>query len=463
MAIRIVSVAVSLMLLLSIVPVKSNSRQVDLPFGMHPASMSYGKQDARSFEAAVKMNVRWHRPPVYAFQFIIQKDINKPVYDFSMFDNLYGAVPQGLQICANITADTGLQDHGYFASKRTYLPKDIESYRKFVRATVERYDGDGFDDMPNLKNPVKYWQVDNEPNGARKDYAKLLEITYKAIKEADTECCVLIGGATGFPDKLDSNFKRDFEPILKVLNGKYFDIFDFHWYGTIKEYAGCKQSYELIRKTLGKYNFEGVPVWITEMGSYSGKPDGPMNLPYQSENDQANDVFRKLVHPLGYGIEKVLLAFGMIEGFVDVNDNEYFDNTGLIYDGIGEYDRGRGVRKLSYWTYRLVSEKLGGCDLSTIKTLTVGDSVTILKFNVGGNEVYACWFDWWESSLESAKIVISDIENGKWKVTEAVPEKDTGKDIQESDYPKFFKTSTVETVDGKLVFELGRNPIIIEH
>ena len=41
--------------------------------------------------------------------------------------------------------------------------------------------------MPGLKNPIRYWQVDNEPDVDTKDwkgYAHLMEISYKAIKES---------------------------------------------------------------------------------------------------------------------------------------------------------------------------------------------------------------------------------------------------------------------------------------
>jgi len=62
---------------------------------------------------------------------------------------------------------------------------------------VERYDGDGQDDMPGLKYPIKYWEVANEPEmqreplilfqGSSKDYFEILKATYQAVKEADSQ------------------------------------------------------------------------------------------------------------------------------------------------------------------------------------------------------------------------------------------------------------------------------------
>ena len=46
----------------------------------------------------------------------------------------------------------------------TYVPADMPAYTAWVTALVERYDGDGVDDMPGLLRPVRYWEVDNEPD-----------------------------------------------------------------------------------------------------------------------------------------------------------------------------------------------------------------------------------------------------------------------------------------------------------
>ncbi len=86
-------------------------------------------------------------------------------------------------------------------------PHDMEAYRRFVSALVERYDGDGTDDMPGLKYPIKYWEAGNEPSmqedfhtffsGSSEDYLKVLEATYHAVKEADPEAKVLHAGMAG--------------------------------------------------------------------------------------------------------------------------------------------------------------------------------------------------------------------------------------------------------------------------
>ena len=52
---------------------------------------------------------------------------------------------------------------------------------------VERYDGDGVDDMPGLEIPVKHWEIDNEPSQGRTHapfYVDLVVATAAAVRAA---------------------------------------------------------------------------------------------------------------------------------------------------------------------------------------------------------------------------------------------------------------------------------------
>ncbi|MBI5378646.1 MAG: hypothetical protein HZA23_00625, partial [Nitrospirae bacterium] len=200
----------------------------DSPFGFHPASI--GQLPALSFSAAQDIGVRWHRPPVYAFWSLAQPDRTRPTYDWSLYDAQYGLVPAGINILANIEVEPRLHLSGYSLAG-SYLPVDTAAYQAFVRAVVERYDGDGVDDMPGLTAPIRYWQVSNEISNQLSGFSELQRITYTAIKDACPDCYVLIGGVGGMPANYPGNFNGVYLPILQALAGRYMDIFDFHWYG----------------------------------------------------------------------------------------------------------------------------------------------------------------------------------------------------------------------------------------
>ena len=85
------------------------------------------------------------------------------IFDFSEMDNLVKASQEN-----NVALLAELQpfadwdqawDKNCKAKENEYLckPKDMQAYKRFVSKTVERYDGDGEDDMPGLKIPIKYW------------------------------------------------------------------------------------------------------------------------------------------------------------------------------------------------------------------------------------------------------------------------------------------------------------------
>ncbi len=350
------------------------------------------------------MGIRWHRTSRYLFWIGIQKDLSKKEYDWSYHDRLMENIPSDMHVLMNIAAipqgllapahskkknitnkkqrNAAERAKYYIASKDSYMPIDIDKYSEFVRAAVERYDGDGIDDMPGLKQPVKYWQVGNEPPRNLKDYPKLLEITYKAIKETDPDAKVIIGGTTGIAHNNGQiyidGFDKKFFPILRELGGQYVDIFDLHWYGNATgDYKNCKKIYEYIKMVLEKTGFsKDMPFWITEMSSYSGKAvHDRRTLTFQSETEQAADLLKRYVYPLSFGVKKVFWAFGLIEGFRD-SDN-YFEHTGLIYNGRFDYDQGRGVKKLAYYTYKKMTEILEGSDWKNIEVVQENDGIYI--------------------------------------------------------------------------------------
>ena len=81
-------------------------------------------------------------------------------------------------------------------------PEHIQDYRDYIRALVERYDGDGKEDMPGLRFPILHYQIGNEYvhegywGGTVEDYGKLLEVTYKAAKSAHPQVKIILAGIT---------------------------------------------------------------------------------------------------------------------------------------------------------------------------------------------------------------------------------------------------------------------------
>lgn len=157
----------------------------------------------------------------------------------------------------------------YLPSHRC-VPIDWASYNIWVKAVVERYDGDGISDMPGLKIPVKYWEIMNEPDlpvveGGRlvfwKDtpskYAELLVKTAAAIKEVDPEAKVVIAGAAGGNDQ----FLSFYRVVLAQAGVKdAFDIANIH---CISNDSFDSFNVEPYKKLLAEFGLN-KPIWVTE-------------------------------------------------------------------------------------------------------------------------------------------------------------------------------------------------------
>ena len=298
------------------------------------------------------------------------------------------------------------------------------------------------------------------------------KITYTAIKEVCPDCKVMIGGVPGVPpaEQYITNFNAQYKPILEALQGQYVDIMDFHWYGAAKgDYRGAKLVYDHIRSVLNENGFPSdLPIWITEMGAYSGYP-ATGNFPEQTERQQALDYFKRFIYPLAFGVKKVFPAFGLMEGLDDTPgyyNDDYFDHTGLIYDGLGAGDLGLGLKKLGYYTYKKMTEILEGSDWNDIQTITIQESsdVYVYKFTKNGKPVYVAWWDYFNDLSYAAgntkQVSLTGLQSGSAVITETVPKFAAGAEV--TDYSTAFKKSTLNVSNGSLTLNLGENPVFVE-
>lgn len=168
-------------------------------------------------------------------------------------------------------------------------PNNWKKYKKWVTAMVERYDGDGEDDMPKLRYPITHWEVMNEPDltddfEAQKDddqkdtddggetedipdfyvpgykaYYKLLKNTSKAIRAADADAKVVIAGSAGG----NSTYMAYWDNLFSTYPNakKYFDIGNVHCVDNdyYNNYNVRAYKRMLTRNGMSKKN-----IWVTE-------------------------------------------------------------------------------------------------------------------------------------------------------------------------------------------------------
>ena len=115
-----------------------------------------------------------------------------------------------------------------FGGKFTkYLSKpcSMENYKNFLIKLVDRYDGDGKNDMPGLTQPINHWQIMNEPEfkmffkGKRDEFIEIFNFSSELIKSKQKDAVIVMAGAAGmFPE--NKKFWRKALPQIK----DHFDI-----------------------------------------------------------------------------------------------------------------------------------------------------------------------------------------------------------------------------------------------
>jgi hypothetical protein len=254
------------------------------------------------------------------------------------------------------------------------------------------------------------------------------------------------------------------------LNGSYINIIDKHRFGYENDYNPQKEM-DFIKSSLQSSGFDTnkLRFWITETGTYSGYPAYSIkgiDQPYQSEEQQARSLVKRYVSDLAYGIEKIFWAWNIVEGFQ--RDCSFFDYTGLVYDGcdcsdgkytcgnnIG-YDLGRGVKKLSYYTYKKMVEMLDNSDWKDIQTIQESDGIYVYKFMKNNKPIWVIWND----NNDSKQVIVVGITSNSVKITEALPKHTTGQQVV--DYTNAFNTETKRVVNNEITVNIGNNPVFVE-
>jgi len=330
----------------------------------------------------------------------------KGFFDWHRNDQIYSAT-YGKHINMVVTILTPNRwDQGILHGRPKHrFPVDVDAYKAFLKGAVERYDGDGVDDAPGSPI-VDFWQIENECDlfweDTPENYARLVKISYEIIKGQNKNAEVVLSGV-GMPKGLPGFYLSVFEHLKRLRDNpedRYFDVFDFHWIvggsGRYKmarfpgsDNTDFKRYVESINSALKEYGYD-VPIWITEMASHSGAPRRGLQVPVQSERDQAAELIKRFIYPLSLGIQKVFWST-LVEthGFGDqLGVNDYFDLVGLIHNPANS---GMDHKKLSYYAYKMMVEKLRGFDVDKIRPVHVGEGIEMYRFSRDGASIYVCW------------------------------------------------------------------------
>ena len=254
----------------------------------------------------------WLRPNFGYFVWgVMQKDENASI-DFSKTDEvIYNAQKHGLHLLITLfpfadwdqktsgeRCKVSANDEMLPRKKRDFETEGLPYYRcnpynwmayeKWLTAVVERYDGDGKEDMPGLETPIHYYEIGNEPDLTKdprseggmvfyldspEHYAELLQKSYTTIKTADNKTQVLIAGAAGVQPEFQKFWERVFS-TPKIAD--FFDIANIHCISAPNQDREDSVSISANDLNVSSYqkllsNYKIIkPIWVTEAENIQG-------------------------------------------------------------------------------------------------------------------------------------------------------------------------------------------------
>ncbi len=330
----------------------------------------------RYFILARKMGAYMMRAPESFAWGMIEADPG--IYNFQLFDTIMKyAGENDIKIlgtiipladfaltCNNVNPGCyNLMDGGpmYFLNNQrtgAICSSDTVAYKNFVTALVERYDGDGISDMPDLVDPITFYQFHNEPELScaaidSVSYVNELRMTYQSIKAACPTCEVMNGGCaratnadSTYWDYVFTNGRNYMDLTSIHVNRPRNEAFDYQIF--------FDPQYHAIDDVKTLYN-KNWDIWMTEWGLYKSSPT-PYNPPYISEEVQA----ARYAKWYAYGLGTDMPVYFYDELGTNDTTNGIATSALLYRNGISNKAR------LSFYTLKLMESKFRNIDSASV-------------------------------------------------------------------------------------------------
>lgn len=258
-------------------------------------------------------------------------------------------------------------------------------YKPGVKSNRDNYYADYIFDMAQrFKGKINVWQVWNEPDyplgeltagttasngvarywtGSVQDYVRMLKITNTIVKGIDPNAKVALGGL---------GYDKYLAGIIENGGAPYFDIVDFHAYGSDKSSSngvlnsdwGFLGRYQVMKKVLSEKGIKGKTFACSETGFSADKP-----------SEQASYVVK-------------LFATAVAQGDIEMVQWAVFTNPG--HDNIGLVDQATLSQKTQgYQAYKFAAAQLTG---AKVDRAIAQAGIQGYRFHrVDGKALYVAW------------------------------------------------------------------------
>lgn len=292
-------------------------------------------------------------------QKIIDPDLDGEKLSWIVYDDiLNGLREKDIHPILRVPHDRVLYGHDSPSSNSAVLTP-VTNYIKFLQESEKHYKDYNiswmFGDKVNDQNSLP---------GTQKDYLDFLSVSSDAVKRITRDRTVYMGSFVQseiFGQKLYFTA----ENLLSYLNlgaAKYTDGFIFEIYSLAfnddkdfnsqsifggTDYKFEKKYYDSITEILKQKNVENKKIFLVT-STYTNTIINELNL---TEEQQANDLARRLVYGISSGYDSVYLPELFDTKYAE--NSNFFQGRGLILgDNLNPY------KKLSFWTFKFIMDKL---------------------------------------------------------------------------------------------------------
>jgi len=316
-----------------------------------------------------------------------------------------------------------------------------KDYSDFIRNVVERYDGDGVHDMPGLKYPILYYEIETEAQGTcfwlgtTAEYIRLLQTACRAAREANSRVKIVLAGfwlsdifdSQEKPEKRIGRIRREgfkkekwyeyLSFIRSVLLQKdYYDVIEIH---SLEDYPAIYLGVGGLRMIM-KHNGFSKPIWVGDatatptmvfgvlkphphpfgvssrevvkiLANKKHKMHQEVNAWYRAE--QSRLVVKKSVAAMNLGLERINFGyfcddFRLIGKPLKSKLLAKLNPIGYNWTIAGFLD-GDYRPYPAFYTYKLTIEKLRYAKF--IKRVPVGFNARGFHFSLEGKPLYVLW------------------------------------------------------------------------
>ena len=326
-----------------------------------------------------------------------------------------------------------------------------EKFQAYVRACVERYDGDGIDDAPG--NPViNYWQSLNERGIAVNNNSITVEdyITYttwmeEAVHQANPNAKIILVAHSPNGNEMHQDMKDIIDGL--VAAGVSFDVVDMHSWGNKNMWR--MDSIADCREFLDGRGLQNVQIWSGENGTWVGQPDNA--VVYQTEEDQARFLVKRYAYGPSIGLSKILWN-NLCEWYNFAGEpGIMFNSMGLVGDGEcnGEDPDRLNVPRIAYHSYSMLASAIDRPSNEYVGVMSITDNNNIYGYKYRekstGKYKYIIWME------SGSGNVTFDVSASSVTVTNLITDADGNIVSQE----------TINAVNGKVTLSIGDDPFLV--